>query len=236
MSSAATKTILNAGVGVTTSDEQTLMLKSNATINGTKVIASAETTIKASTDNKLQVVVDGDSKTEYTFENKENSNVTVEFTSLNNNGSDKQLGNVNILSNGGEITVTTDSTAKVGVTAPIEVEVQKGEATVKMNEAYLSGNKTVTVKEETKLTVEAIAKENAPQALTNLSVDSTIAEIKKAVSATASSDELAQAVKDYLDKFGLSGTGAKVTVAKNSTAVKISFEKAVSIKTITGVK
>ncbi len=210
--------VVGNGVRVsgTAAYDATILANTTATVNGTKVTPTKDATMNVN-DTTLTIAVNGDSKTDYTFENKENQAMTIAFVDTNNNGTDRQVGKVTILSNGGTVAVTSNN---VAVTGNLDVEVQKGDATVDIDDSYLSGDKSIAVNKGASSTVSVTAKEAAPVAL-DVNVDISDEDL---LNETGVTEDNIEEVRAYLDSFGLNGTGATIQVAADSTSVTIVFE------------
>ena len=232
--------VVSNGVRVsgTSAYDATILANTTATVNGTNVTPTQDAKINVN-DTTLTIAVDGESNTNYTFENKEDQAMTIAFVGTNSNGTDRQVGKVTILSNGGTVAVTSDN---VAVTGNLDVEVQKGTATVDIDDAYLSGDKTIAVSKDATSTVTVTAKEAAPAVFEDVevSVDATDDELATALSISTDDEEALAEARTYLDSFGLKGTGAKITVSDNGNgelvAVSIVFADLESDVTSTQIK
>lgn len=232
--------VVSNGVRVsgTSAYDATILANTTATVNGTNVTPTQDAKINVN-DTTLTIAVDGESNTNYTFENKEDQAMTIAFVDTNSNGTDRQVGKVTILSNGGTVAVTSDN---VAVTGNLDVEVQKGTATVDIDDAYLSGDKTIAVSKDATSTVTVTAKEAAPAVFEDVevSVDATDDELATALSISTDDEEALAEARTYLDSFGLKGTGAKITVSDNGNgelvAVSIVFADLESDVTSTQIK
>ena len=189
---------------------------SKVTIN--KVIITTSNELKLSVTNKeIDVTVNGGSSNDVTFENSTAGDVKIEFVG-DDTFTAEQSGNVTIKSVGGTVTVRSD---KVNVSADIKVEVNKG--TVDIQEPSLNGEKQVSVKpdENSTATILAYAKDAAPIAMTDVELKAYTDEEMKTVFGSSITQADMIAIREYIDAFGLNGTGAKITVTKGSTEVKL---------------
>lgn len=218
----AEKVTLTDGVEVVGNREYTINGNSAVIINGAKITTEKETVVEASTDS-LKVIVN-EEVNNLVFENKKDTNLTINFEGLPNNTS-TQAGSIVIKSNGGKVTVTSE---KANVSAELTVEVNSGD--VDITEPSLTGDKNITVSlaEGESTTINAVAKTEAPVALDNVSVDITDEDLLKEDDVTE--DNLAE-VKAYIASFGLNGTGATITTGDNNevTITFTSVEKAVNV-------
>lgn len=212
----AEKITLTDGVEVVGDTTYTISANSTVIINGASVTTEEETVINA-TGNRLTVTIN-EASNDLVFENKmENDEELRIFFEGNPEHTSVQSGSIVIKSTGGKVTVSSDS----NVSADLTIEVNSG--IVDINEAALTGDKNVTVSVEEGESSEIIAlsKTNAPTELNAVSVDATDEYLIENKFATE--DNLNE-VKDFLASFGLNGTGAKITVAKGSNEVTITFE------------
>ena len=218
----ADKVTLTDGVEVVGNREYTINGNSSVIINGAKITTEKETVVEASTDS-LKVTVNEEANN-LVFENRKDTNLTINFEGLPNNTS-TQAGSIVIKSNGGKVTVTSE---KANVSAELTVEVNSGD--VDITEPSLTGDKNITVSlaEGESTTINAVAKTKAPVALDNVSVDITDEDLLKEDNVTE--DNLAE-VKAYIASFGLNGTGATITTGDNNevTITFTSVEKAVNV-------
>lgn len=230
--------VIENGVRVsgTSTYNAVVLANTTVTVNGTNVTPTQDAKINVN-NTTLTIAVDGESNTNYTFENKEDEAMTIAFVDTNNNGTDRQVGKITILSNGGTVAVTSDN---VAVTGNLDVEVQKGTATVDIDDTYLSGDKSIAVSKDATSTVKVTAKEAAPAVFEDVEVcvDATDDELKVALS-ISTADEVAEA-REYLNLFGLNGTGAKIAVSDNGAgelvSVSIVFENLDSDVTSTKIE
>ena len=211
---AVDKITLTDGVEITGEREYTIAADSTVIINGASVTTEEETVVTASTDT-LTVKVNAENNN-LVFENKVDSNLTINFEGEEDNTS-VQSGSIVIKSNGGKVTVTSD---KANVNAELTVEVNSGD--VDITEASLTGDKnvTVSVEEGETSTIDTVAKTKAPINLSAVSVDITDEELRKVDGVT---DDNFDDVKAFLQSFGLNGTGATITATKDSDEVTITF-------------
>lgn len=208
------KLTLTNGVEVSGDREYTVAENSTVVINGVSVTTEKETVIESST-NSLLVNVNKEAN-DLVFENKKDSEITITFKGEDDNTS-TQSGSIIIKNNGGKVTVTSD---KANVSSELKVEVNSGD--VDISEPSLTGDKNVTVSvdEGKTSTVTISAKTKAPIELKNVSVDITDEDLRGVSGVT---DKNFDDVKAFLQSFDLSGTGATVSVEKDSNKVTITF-------------
>ena len=208
------KLTLTNGVEVSGDREYTVAENSTVVINGASVTTEKETVIESSTNNLLVNV--NKEANDLVFENKKDSEITITFKGEDDNTS-TQSGSIIIKNNGGKVTVTSD---KANVSSELKVEVNSGD--VDISEPSLTGDKNVTVSvdEGKTSTVTISAKTKAPIELNNVSVDITDEDLRDVSGVT---DKNFDDVKAFLQSFDLSGTGATVSVEKDSNKVTITF-------------
>lgn len=231
----AEKVVLTNGVIVTGNTEYTVSAGATTIINGVKVTTQKETVINAN-DKELDVTANKETNN-LVFENLIADNITEEEATIKFVGSadltSKQLGTITIKTTGGKVTVAQQN---VNVSSTLNVEVNTGEVIIQ-NEAF-TGNKNITVtnKEEGTTTVNAVAKEEAPVAMTNIELkEYTDDEFATVFAGVTNAEEIAT-IKAYINSFKINGKGAKITVAKGSSNVKIVFEEAVQNVVISNIK
>lgn len=220
----AKKIVLTNGVEVTASKEQvyTVNAGSKVTMNQIKMTTAKDTVVTA--DGSTLGVAANTVSNDLVFENKKGQPVTIEFNGEQDNTS-TQAGTITIKENA-TVTIVSNN---VHVNADLNVEVNNGD--IDVTEPSLTGDKNITVAKDAKTTITAVAKTKAPVAFTNKELkDYTDEELKKDYGENASK------VKEYLASFGINGKGAKLTVAKDSTEVTITFEKALESATIQNIK
>lgn len=213
------KLTLTNGVEVSGDREYTVAENSTVIINGVSVTTEKETVIEKTknTDSKDVLLVNVNKEAnDLVFENKKDSEITITFKGEDDNTS-TQSGSIIIKNNGGKVTVTSD---KANVSSELKVEVNSGN--VDISEPSLTGDKnvTVTVDEGKTSTVTISAKTKAPIELNNVSVDITDEDLRDLRDVT---DKNFDDVKAFLQSFDLSGTGATVSVEKDSNKVTITF-------------
>lgn len=213
------KLTLTNGVEVSGDREYTVAENSTVIINGVSVTTEKETVIEKTknTDSKDVLLVNVNKEAnDLVFENKKDSEITITFKGEDDNTS-TQSGSIIIKNNGGKVTVTSD---KANVSSELKVEVNSGD--VDISEPSLTGDKNVTVSvdEGKTSTVTISAKTKAPIELNNVSVDITDEDLRDVRDVT---DKNFDDVKAFLQSFDLSGTGATVSVEKDSNKVTITF-------------
>lgn len=220
----AEKITLSNGVEVQGNKDYTLNANASATINKVKVSTQKETDINAIGSD---LVIEANKEANnLVFENKTET-ATITFNGLGDNTSE-QSGTITIKSNGGKVTVASN---KVNVSSKLNIEVNNGD--VDISEESLTGDKNITVAKDANTTIHANAKTKAPVALTNVEAkDYTDEEIKNLFGENV----VVAQVREYINSFGINGKGAKITVAKDSTDVTITFEKAVDTTSVSNIK
>lgn len=220
----AEKIMLSNGVEVQGNKDYTLNANASATINKVKVSTQKETNINAIGSD---LVIEANKEANnLVFENKAET-ATITFNGLGDNTSE-QSGTITIKSNGGKVTVASN---KVNVSSKLNIEVNNGD--VDISEESLTGDKNITVAKDANTTIHANAKTKAPVALTNVEAkDYTDEEIKNLFGENV----VVAQVREYINSFGINGKGAKITVAKDSTDVTITFEKAVDTTSVSNIK
>lgn len=213
------KLTLTNGVEVSGDREYTVAENSTVVINGVSVTTEKETVIEKTVNDESKDVLlvnVNDEANDLVFENKKDSEITITFKGEDDNTS-TQSGSIIIKNNGGKVTVTSD---KANVNSELKVEVNSGD--VDISEPSLTGDKnvTVTVDEGKTSTVTISAKTKAPIELNNVSVDITDEDLRDVRGVT---DKNFDDVKAFLQSFDLSGTGATVSVEKDSNKVTITF-------------
>ena len=212
----ADKITLTDGVEVVGDKTYTIEANSTVIINGASVTTDEKTEIDA-VASVLTVTIN-DKANDLVFENKKNTNLTIYFEG-NEEHTAVQSGSITIKSIGGTVTVKSP---EANVSADLTIEVNSG--VVDIQDEALTGDKNITVSVEEGETSEVyvLAKTNSPIDFSNgVSVDVTDEDLREKYGAT---DENIDEVKAFLASFGLNGTGAKITVAKGSNKVTITFE------------
>ena len=118
----------------------------------------------------------------------------------------------------------------------MKVEVTNG--TLDIQDPALTGNKTVTVSVGKGKTSEVVAKAQtvAPIAINGKELkDYTDEEIKKEFGADLSQDKVI-AIDQYINSFGLNGTGATIQVSEGSDEVRITLPEKAQNVTIGNLK
>lgn len=212
----AEKITVNDGVEVT--GDKTIAVAANSTviINGASVTVGNETEITPTSGTNTLTVTANEEENNLVFENKKDTNLTINFEGLDNNTSE-QAGSIIIKSNGGKVTVASEGT---NVSADLSIEVNNGD--VDIQEPSLTGNKDISVSldKDADATLEVLAATKAPATLTGVSVDLTDEELLEQDNVTE--DNLDE-VKAFLASFGLNGTGATISATKDSNEVTITI-------------
>ena len=204
------------GVEVSGSNYYTVESDSKVTINKVNVTTSGEMKLVAD-DKNLAVVVENGVTNNIVFENVTDGEAVIAFVG-DDTFTAEQAGTITIISEGGKVTVDSSN---VNVSADIKVEVNKG--TVNIQNPALTGNKEVSVSADEKnpVTVEAVSKMEAPIEMNNVELKAYTDEEMKTVFGSSITQADMIAIREYIDAFGLNGTGAKITVTKGSTEVKL---------------
>lgn len=220
----AEKITLNNGVEVNGDKVYTVKANATVTINNIKVGTQKEITIDAMGAN-LSLDA-GKEANNLIFENK-TENAVITFNGLGDNTSE-QTGTITMKSNGGKITVKSD---KVNISSKLDIQVNNGD--IDISEESITGEKNISIAKDANTTINAIAKTKAPVTLTNIEAKDYTDE--KIVSMFGE-DVVVEEVRAYINSFGVNGKGAKITVAKDSTEVTITFEKATESTNISNLK
>ena len=220
----AEKITLNNGIEVSGDKVYTVKANATVTINNIKVGTEKEIAIDAMGAN-LELDA-GKEANNLVFENK-TDNAVITFNGLGDNTSE-QKGTITMKSNGGSITVKSD---KVNISSKLDIQVNSGD--IDISEESITGEKNISIAKDANTTINAIAKTKAPVTLTNIEAkDYTDEEIV----AMFGKDVVVEEVRTYINSFGVNGKGAKITVAKDSTEVTITFEKATESTNISNLK
>lgn len=220
----AEKITLNNGIEVSGDKVYTVKANATVTINNIKVGTEKEIAIDAMGAN-LELDA-GKEANNLVFENK-TDNAVIIFRGLGDNTSE-QTGTITMKSNGGSITVKSD---KVNISSKLDIQVNNGD--IDISEESITGEKNISIAKDANTTINAIAKTKAPVTLTNIEAkDYTDEEIV----AMFGEDVVVEEVRAYINSFGINGKGAKITVAKDSTEVTITFEKATESTNISNLK
>lgn len=220
----AEKITLNNGIEVSGDKVYTVKANATVTINSIKVGTEKEIEIDAMGAN-LDLDA-GKEANNLVFENK-TDNAVITFHGLGDNTSE-QTGTITMKSNGGSIAVKSD---KVNISSKLDIQVNSGD--IDISEESVTGEKNISIAKDANTTIKAIAKTKAPVTLTNIEAkDYTDEEIV----AMFGEDVVVEEVRAYINSFGINGKGAKITVAKDSTEVTITFEKATESTNISNLK
>ena len=220
----AEKITLNNGIEVSGDKVYTVKANATVTINNIKVGTEKEIAIDAMGAN-LELDA-GKEANNLIFENK-TENAVITFNGLGDNTSE-QTGTITMKSNGGKITVKSD---KVNISSKLDIQVNNGD--IDISEESITGEKNISISKDANTTINAIAKTKAPVTLTNIEAkDYTDEEIVSMFG----EDVVVEEVRAYINSFGVNGKGAKITVAKDSTEVTITFEKATESTNISNLK
>ena len=220
--------VLTDGVEVATvgAVEQNYKIEAGATaiINKIKVTTNQEVTLKSG-EGKSLTVEPNETSNDLVFENSSDGEATIEFNTSKEDNASEQKGTVTIRSNGGKVTVTAPN---VNVSAEMKVEVNNG--TVDIKDPSLTGDKTVTVsadKDKTS-TVVAKAETKAPIAMNEIELKAYTDEEIEDLFPGVKQDQII-AINQYINSFGLNGTGAKITVSEGSDVVTITLSNATNV-------
>lgn len=216
--------ILTDGVDVTATASKEYKVEAGATvtINKVKVTTAEEITLTANTGKNLEVDANT-TENDITFVNTTEGDANIVFAGAEDNTSE-QRGKITIVSNGGTVIVTAPN---VNVSADMVVEVTNG--TVNVQDPSLTGDKTVTVSADKEKSSTVMAKTviEAPEKLVGKTVDlakykDSDDEIRAYVKDELKVDEeLSQvevdAIREYINSFGLKGTEATIQVTDADT-------------------
>ena len=208
------KLTLTDGVEISGDMKYTVAANSTVIINGASVSTEAETVIKATAASNALTVSMNEEANDLVFENKKNTDLTITFES-NEEHTTVQSGSIVIRSEGGKVTVSSNA----NVNADLTVEVNSGK--VELIDPKLTGDKdvVVSVEEGKTSTITTLAATKAPIEL-DVSVDIKDEDLRKEPGVT---DKNFDEVKAFINSFGLNGTGATISVDKDSNEVTITF-------------
>lgn len=221
---------VNNGVVVVGDKAYNVQANSEVEINAINVKTKQPVTINA-TGTTLNVAA-SDVENDLEFVNNAGKAVTITFEG-NEQNTAQQKGTITIKTNGGSVTVTAPDS---NVSAEMKVEVTNG--TVYINDPALTGNKTVTVSvtENQSSVVVAKAQTVAPIAIDGKELkDYTDEEIKEEFGEGLSQDKIV-AIDQYINSFGLNGTGATIQVSEGSDEVTITLPEKAQNVTIGNLK
>ena len=213
--------VLTNGVEVTSDASKEYKVEAGAKviINDIGLTTSKDLTLTANDDKNL--VIDANTvENNLVFENTTGGDANITFMGTPDNTSE-QRGTITIKSTNGVVKVDTPN---VNVSADMKVEVTNGE--VNIQDPSLTGDKTVTVSASEGKTsvVKAVAKTKAPVAIDNKELkDYSDDEIKELFPEINDSQEKVIAIREYINSFGLNGTGATIKVDANSDQVTITL-------------
>ena len=226
--------VLTNGVEVTSDASKEYKVEAGAKviINDIGLTTSEDLTLTANDDKNL--VIDANTvENNLVFENTTDGNANITFKGTPDNTSE-QRGTITIKTTNGVVKVDTPN---VNVSADMKVEVTNGE--VNIQDPSLTGDKTVTVSasEGETSVVKAVAKTKAPVAFNDKELkDYSDDEIKELFPEINDSQEKVIAIREYINSFGLNGTGAKITVDANSDQVTITLPEKAQNVTIGNLK
>lgn len=228
---------VNNGVVVVGDKAYNVQANSEVEINAINVKTKQPVTINATgttlnaTGTTLNVAA-SDVENDLEFVNNAGKAVTITFEG-NEQNTAQQKGTITIKTNGGSVTVTAPES---NVSAEMKVEVTNGEVDIK--DPALTGNKTVTVSvtENQSSVVVAKAQTVAPIAIDGKELkDYTDEEIKEEFGEGLSQDKIV-AIDQYINSFGLNGTGATIQVSEGSDEVTITLPEKAQNVTIGNLK
>ena len=223
--------VLNNGAEVTSSANKNYKVVAGATANINGLIVTTTQDVTLTADANKNLVVDANTTAnDLTFENSTEGSATIEFRGAADNTSE-QRGTITIKTTGGSVKVSSykptspdEAVGGVNISAEMKVEVTNG--TVDIQDPSLTGNKTVTVsvdndeEKEIDSTVIALAKTKAPAQFNKTVLKDYEDQEIKDMFGVEKEDDI-KAIRDYINSFGLNGTGATLTVDKNSDKVTI---------------
>ena len=202
--------------GVEVAGDKTYNVEANSEVTINKVIVNTKEATTITANNKELTVTANNVENDLTFENVTDGDASIIFEGTPDNTSE-QKGKITIKTTGGKVTVTAPT---VNVSAEMKVEVTNGE--VDIQHPALTGDKTVTVSADEDKTSTVVAK---AQTLAPIDIDGkelkeyTDDEIKSVFG--VEDQNVIIAIDEYINSFGLNGTGATITVDKGSDIVTI---------------
>ena len=245
----AKKVTLENGVNVATGANREVVVKpGTVTINGVDVTVTSNTTISA---NSTTFTVTANEGTNNLTFNNPTGGVTVYLKGKSGYGS-TQEGLIKIIAKGAVNVSGAVSGSEMNVKSDLDITVTDG--TVNIEGVELEGSKKVTVtKNKTQssdptVTVTARAKTTIDFNLSEIAFkayslskaeDVSVLTTKGIITASDTQkqkEEKVTKLNNYLNSFGLNGTGATISVNANSEKVTITFPDAVSNTQISNLK
>ena len=218
--------------GVEVVGDKTYAVEANSEVKINNISIKTKQQVNITATGTTLNVAASDVENDLVFVNDAGKEVTITFEG-NEQNTAQQKGTITIKTNGGSVTVTAP---KSNVSAEMKVEVTNG--TVDIQDPALTGNKTVTVSVGKGKTSEVVAKAQtvAPIAINGKELkDYTDEEIKKEFGADLSQDKVI-AIDQYINSFGLNGTGATIQVSEGSDEVRITLPEKAQNVTIGNLK
>ncbi len=218
--------------GVEVVGDKTYAVEANSEVKINNISIKTKQQVNITATGTTLNVAASDVENDLVFVNDAGKEVTITFEG-NEQNTAQQKGTITIKTNGGSVTVTAP---KSNVSAEMKVEVTNG--TVDIQDPALTGNKTVTVSVGEGKTSEVVAKAQtvAPIAINGKELkDYTDEEIKKEFGADLSQDKVI-AIDQYINSFGLNGTGATIQVSEGSDEVRITLPEKAQNVTIGNLK
>ena len=218
--------------GVEVVGDKTYAVEANSEVKINNISIKTKQQVNITATGTTLNVAASDVENDLVFVNDAGKEVTITFEG-NEQNTAQQKGTITIKTNGGSVTVTAP---KSNVSAEMKVEVTNG--TVDIQDPALTGNKTVTVSVGEGKTSKVVAKAQtvAPIAINGKELkDYTDEEIKKEFGADLSQDKVI-AIDQYINSFGLNGTGATIQVSEGSDEVTITLPEKAQNVTIGNLK
>ena len=219
--------------GVEVVGDKTYAVEANSEVKINNISIKTKQQVNITATGTTLKVAASDVENDLVFVNDAGKEVTIIFEG-NEQNTAQQKGTITIKTNGGSVIVTAPES---NVSAEMKVEVTNGDVDIK--DPALTGNKTVTVSvgEGESSKVFAKAQTLAPVTFDGDEEikDYTDEEIKETFGAYLSQDKII-AIDQYINSFGLNGTGATIEVSEGSDEVTITLPKKAQNVTIGNLK
>ncbi len=201
---------------------------STVSVNGIKITTAEDLKITA---NAQTITVNEDDsaakQNDLVFENISTSDATIKFSGKDNDTS-RLNGSITLKSTGAKITVDHEN---MSIDSTVNVTVENGKVDIS-DDSFTGAKKVnVTVNEGKNAELTVTPAKEIPTEIASFSknyvlTEKTAEEIKKDTTNFGSSldDTKAQAIKDFLDSFGLNDKGVEIAIA--SGKVTLTFTKA----------
>ena len=219
--------------GVEVVGDKTYAVEANSEVKINNISIKTKQQVNITATGTTLKVAASDVENDLVFVNDAGKEVTIIFEG-NEQNTAQQKGTITIKTNGGSVIVTAPES---NVSAEMKVEVTNGDVDIK--DPALTGNKTVTVSVGEGESSKVVAK---AQTLAPVTFDGdeeikdyTDEEIKETFGADLSQDKII-AIDQYINSFGLNGTGATIEVSEGSDEVTITLPKKAQNVTIGNLK